>query len=253
MSEHGCNRPHGDRRQALVMLLGGGLAGAALGTPRQASAGATQMAPLPADERFMRLAIAEAAKADFPFGAVIVRDGDVLATGRNLGKTTNDPTAHGEMVVIRHFVAARPADELKGTTLYTSGEPCPMCMSAILWCGIGRVVFAASIDELATKLGQIMLTSRQWRTPPPSPRSPLQAGCLPPRRWRCFRSERTRQPGQPPELGQCRLQLSSNLLQFALHSPFSQSTMHCCCSSGSAHCALQESAFVLQLVWQASA
>jgi guanine deaminase len=161
MSEHGCNRPHGDRRQALVMLLGGGLAGAALGTPRQASAGATQMAPLPADERFMRLAIAEAAKADFPFGAVIVRDGDVLATGRNLGKTTNDPTAHGEMVVIRHFVAARPADELKGTTLYTSGEPCPMCMSAILWCGIGRVVFAASIDELATKLGQIMLTSRQ--------------------------------------------------------------------------------------------
>jgi len=153
--------PGNDRRQALAVLLGGGLAGAALGTPRQASAGATQMAPLPADERFMQLAIAEAAKADFPFGAVIVRDGDVLATGRNLGKTTNDPTAHGEMVAIRHFVAARPADALKGTTLYTSGEPCPMCMSAILWCGIGRVVFAASIEELATKLGQIMLTSRQ--------------------------------------------------------------------------------------------
>jgi tRNA(adenine34) deaminase len=161
MSEHGCDCLHHDRRQALVMLLGGGLVGAAMGTPRQASAGATQMAPLPADERFMRLAIAEAAKADFPFGAVIVRDGDVLATGRNLGKTTNDPTAHGEMVAIRHFVAARPAAELQGTTLYTSGEPCPMCMSAILWCGIGRVVFAASIEELTTKLGQIMLTSWQ--------------------------------------------------------------------------------------------
>jgi tRNA(adenine34) deaminase len=153
--------PGNDRRQALTILLGGSLAGAALGAPPQARADTTQMAPLPGDERFMRLAIAEAAKADFPFGAVIVRDGDVLSTGRNLGKTTNDPTAHGEMVAIRRFVAVRPAEELKGTTLYTTGEPCPMCMSAILWCGIGRVVFAASIGELATKLGQIMLTSRQ--------------------------------------------------------------------------------------------
>lgn len=143
------------------MLLGGGLAGAALGAPRRAWAGATQMAPPPADERFMRMAITEAARGDFPFGAVIVRDGDVVSTGRNLGKTTNDPTAHGEMVAIRRFVAVRPAADLQGTTLYTSGEPCPMCMSAILWCGIGRVVFAASIDELATKIGQIMLTSRQ--------------------------------------------------------------------------------------------
>ena len=150
-----------DRRQALAMLFGGSLAGAALGAPCQAWAGATQMAPLPADEHFMRMAIAEAARGDTPFGAAIVRDGDVVSTGRNLGRTTNDPTAHGEMVAIRRFVAVRPASELKGTTLYSSGEPCPMCMSAILWCGIGRVVFAASIDELATKLGQIMLTSRQ--------------------------------------------------------------------------------------------
>ena len=117
------------------------------------------MAPIPGDELFMRMAIAEAAQGDFPFGAVIVRDGKVLAKGRNLGKTNNDPTAHGEMVAIRRFVAQRPATEFKGTTLYTSGEPCPMCMSAIVWCGIGRVVFAASIEELATKIGQIMLTS----------------------------------------------------------------------------------------------
>jgi tRNA(adenine34) deaminase len=159
---HVLNRASGnDRRQALALLLGSGLAGAAMGAPRKAFAGATQVAALPIDEHFMRLAIAEAAKADFPFGAVIVRDTDVLSRGRNLGKTTNDPTAHGEMVAIRRLIAVRPADELKGTTLYTSGEPCPMCMSAILWCGIGRVVFAASIDELATKIGQIMLTSRQ--------------------------------------------------------------------------------------------
>jgi guanine deaminase len=145
----------------LSRLLGAGLAGAALmNAPRQASAGATRMAPLPSDEAFMRLAIAEAALADFPFGAVIVREGAVVSTGRNLGRTTNDPTAHGEMVAIRRFVASRPADELKGATLYTSGEPCPMCMGAILWCGLGRVVYAASIEELATKLGQIMLSSQ---------------------------------------------------------------------------------------------
>ena len=152
--------PGTDRRQTLSALFGAGLAGTILSGPRQAWAGTARMAPLPGDERFMRMAIAEAAPGDFPFGTVIVRDGEVLSTGRNLGKTTNDPTAHGEMVAIRRFVAVRPAAELKGTTLYTSGEPCPMCMSAILWCGIGRVVFAASIDELATKLGQIMLSSR---------------------------------------------------------------------------------------------
>jgi guanine deaminase len=71
-----------DRRQTLAMLLGGGLAGTAFGAPRQAWAGATQMAPLPGDEHFMQIAIAEAARGDFPFGAVIVRDGDVLSTGR---------------------------------------------------------------------------------------------------------------------------------------------------------------------------
>jgi tRNA(adenine34) deaminase len=175
----GLNQIRGnDRRQALAMLLGGGLAGA-LGAPRQAWADATQMAPLPGDEHFMRMAIAEAARGDFPFGAVIVRDGNVVSTGCNLGRTTNDPTAHGEMVAIRRFVAVRPAGELQGTTLYTSGEPCPMCMGAILWCGIGRLVFAASIDELATKLGQIMLTSRQVAGAAPFVTIAITGGVLP--------------------------------------------------------------------------
>jgi tRNA(adenine34) deaminase len=61
------------------------------------------------------------------------------------------------MVAIRRFLAERGPDELKGTTLYTSGEPCCMCMGAIVWCGIARVVFAASVDQLATKIGQIMI------------------------------------------------------------------------------------------------
>ena len=109
----------------------------------------------------MRLALEEAALGDFPFGAVIVRDGVVLARGRNLGLKERDPTAHGEMVAIRRFLAERGPDELKGTTLYTSGEPCPMCMGAIVWCGISRVVFGASIGDLATKIGQIMVTGAE--------------------------------------------------------------------------------------------
>ena len=109
----------------------------------------------------MRMAIEEARLADFPFGAVIVRDGAVIARGRNLGRTNGDPTAHGEMVAIRRCLADRGSAALRGSTLYTSGEPCAMCMGAILWCRVGRLVFAASVAQLATKIDQIMLSSAE--------------------------------------------------------------------------------------------
>jgi tRNA(adenine34) deaminase len=160
------------------MLFGAGLAGVLLSAPQQASAGATRMAPLPDDERFMRIAIAEAAKADYPFGAAIVRDGAVIATGRNLGKANDDPTAHAEMMAMRSLISAHETDALKGCTLYTSGEPCPMCMGAILWCGIGRLVFAASIAELATKIGQIMVTSQQLADAAPFANIAITGGVL---------------------------------------------------------------------------
>jgi tRNA(adenine34) deaminase len=111
------------------------------------------------DVRFMRMAIDEARQADFPFGAVIVRNGAVIARGRNLGRTTGDPTAHGEMVAIQRCLADHGSAALRGSTLYTSGEPCAMCMGAILWCHLGRLVFAASIAQLATKIDQIMISS----------------------------------------------------------------------------------------------
>jgi tRNA(Arg) A34 adenosine deaminase TadA len=111
------------------------------------------------DERLMRVALDEARQADFPFGAVIVRDGAIIARGRNLGRTNGDPTAHGEMVAIRRCLADHGHAALRGSTLYTSGEPCAMCMGAILWCHIGRLVFAASVEQLATKINQIMLSS----------------------------------------------------------------------------------------------
>src|SRR5271168_5616380 len=85
---------------------------------------AAEAIPMPAyleDERLMREALALAAEADFPFGAVIVRDGMILARGLNLGKRTHDPTAHGEMVAIRRCLADYSPETLKGTALYTSG------------------------------------------------------------------------------------------------------------------------------------
>jgi len=111
------------------------------------------------DERFMRIALAEASRGDFPFGTVIVRGGRMIARGHNLGRTNDDPTAHGEMVAIRRCLAKHGSSALKGATLYTSGEPCAMCMGAILWCRFGRLVFAASVEQLATKIGQIMVSS----------------------------------------------------------------------------------------------
>ena len=125
---------------------------------------ATKLAAAPAsaeDERFMRIAIEEARQADFPFGAVIVRDGAIIARGRNLGRTERDPTAHGEMVAIRRCLAEHGPAALRGSTLYTSGEPCAMCMGAILWCRVGRLVFAASVTQLAGKIDQIMLSSAE--------------------------------------------------------------------------------------------
>ncbi len=113
------------------------------------------------DEQFMRLAIDEARQGDFPFGAVITQDGSIVARGRNLGRTNADPTAHGEMIAIRRCLADRGPAALRGSTLYTSGEPCAMCMGAILWSCVGRLVFAASVAQLATKIDQIMLTGAE--------------------------------------------------------------------------------------------
>ena len=115
----------------------------------------------PDDERFMRLALDEARQGDYAFGAVIVRDGQILAGGHNLGKTNGDPTAHGEMVAIRRCLLEHGSAALRGSTLYTSGEPCAMCMGAIIWCSIFRLVFAASVQQLATKIDQIMISSAE--------------------------------------------------------------------------------------------
>jgi len=113
------------------------------------------------DTKFMQIAINQAKEADYPFGAAIVREGRVLALGHNSTRRNSDPTAHAEMVAIRAFLNGHEPEVFKETTLYSSGEPCVMCMGAILWCGIKRLVFAASIAQLSTRLGQIDITDRQ--------------------------------------------------------------------------------------------
>jgi tRNA(Arg) A34 adenosine deaminase TadA len=147
-----------DRR---TLLGGGGLLIAAQTLSLKADARAVASPVLPDDKRFMQLAIDQAEQGDYPFGTVIVRDGKVLASGHNSTRREHDPTAHGEMVAIRAFLKQFSPAELKGTTLYTSGEPCVMCMGAIIWCGIARVVYAASIAELASRIGQIDITAAQ--------------------------------------------------------------------------------------------
>ena len=144
-------------RRSIVAALA---SAAVLSAPPLAAAGARAATHTSADdERFMHLALDEARQGDFPFGAAIVRDGRVLARGRNLGRTNGDPTAHGEMIAIRRCLADHGTAALQGSTLYTSGEPCVMCMGAILWCRIGRLVFAASVQQIAAKMDEIMISS----------------------------------------------------------------------------------------------
>jgi tRNA(adenine34) deaminase len=153
---HTCAVHSPDRRRLLAAMAG--LTFSILsGSTRFAVA-----APASADdERFMRMAIDEARQADYPFGAVIVRDGEVIARGANMGRRLDDPTAHGEMQAIRHGLAQHGSAALRGATIYTSGEPCAMCMGAIIWCHFGRLVYAASLDQLATKIDQIMIPSAE--------------------------------------------------------------------------------------------
>lgn len=105
-------------------------------------------------ERFMRRAIelghqgAEAGDGG-PFGAVIVQDGQIIAEGWNRVVVDNDPTAHGEVVAIRAAGQKLKDFSLQGCELYTSGEPCPMCLSASYWARVERVFYGFSIQDAA--------------------------------------------------------------------------------------------------------
>jgi guanine deaminase len=95
------------------------------------------------------LAIANVAAGGGPFGAVIVRADEAVATGQNRVTRDNDPTAHAEVVAIRAAGAALGSFSLAGCVLYTSCEPCPLCVSASLWARLDRVVYSADRHDAA--------------------------------------------------------------------------------------------------------
>ncbi len=84
-----------------------------------------------------------------PFGAVIVRDGRIVGTGSNRVTTTNDPTAHAEIVAIREACTRLGTFSLAGCEIYASCEPCPMCLAAIYWARLGRLYYAATRADAA--------------------------------------------------------------------------------------------------------
>lgn len=106
------------------------------------------------DKNFMKEAIALSISGmtnneGGPFGAVIVKDGKIVGKGNNKVTSTNDPTAHAEVVAIRDACKNLNSFQLDGCVLYTSCEPCPMCLGAIYWARPDRMVFACTKDDAA--------------------------------------------------------------------------------------------------------
>ncbi|AWB22849.1 nucleoside deaminase [Methylobacterium currus] len=105
------------------------------------------------DETFMARAIALSERtalvesAGGAFGAVIVRDGEIVGEGANRVVAENDPTWHAEMAAIRDACKKEGNFKLPGATLYTSAEPCPMCMAAAYWAGISRIFYASTNED----------------------------------------------------------------------------------------------------------
>ncbi|MGS2761752.1 nucleoside deaminase [Sinomicrobium sp. M5D2P9] len=109
------------------------------------------------DKKFMRRAIALAkegmeANAGGPFGAVIVKDGQIIAEGYNQVTSHNDPTAHAEVTAIRKACEKLKSFQLEDCVIYTSCEPCPMCLGAIYWARPEKVYYALNRED-AAKIG----------------------------------------------------------------------------------------------------
>lgn len=118
------------------------------------------------DIRFMREAIEEAKKAEalreVPIGAIVVRNGEIIGRGHNLRETSNDPTAHAEMIAIRQASEHLKAWRLLDCTLYVTLEPCPMCAGAVVQSRIARVVYGTG-DPKAGCAGTLMNLLQEQR------------------------------------------------------------------------------------------
>ena len=95
----------------------------------------------------IELSIKSANTIGGPFGSVIVKDQKIIAEGSNTVTSTNDPTAHGEIVAIREACKNLNTFDLSGCEIYTSCEPCPMCLSAIYWSRLDKIYYANTRDD----------------------------------------------------------------------------------------------------------
>jgi guanine deaminase len=130
--------------------------------------------------RFLRQAIALAREGmrsglGGPFGALVVRDGVVIGQGQNRVSSSNDPTAHAEVVAIREACRNLGHFQLEGCILYTSCEPCPMCLGAIYWARPDRVFYAGSREDAAAAGFDDDLIYRELPLLPAERRIPMES------------------------------------------------------------------------------
>lgn len=115
------------------------------------------------DELFMRKAIDLAKQArkegNEPFGAILVKDDEIVMVGENKINTLCDPTHHAEIGLIRRYCSENNIFDLREYTLYTSCEPCVMCSGAMVWANLGRLVFSVTHDQLAEIAGSNIMIS----------------------------------------------------------------------------------------------
>ena len=116
-------------------------------------------------EQAIELAAANVRHGGGPFAALVVRDGVLIASGANRVTLANDPTAHAEMVAIREACRALGSFQLAGCEVYSSCEPCPMCLGALYWARPARVYFAATAADAAAAGFDDAFIYRQLQTP----------------------------------------------------------------------------------------
>lgn len=109
----------------------------------------------------MQAAIEAAKLSETPFGAALAMGDEIFATASNQTQQRNDPTAHAEIEVIRKISDQLQKRNLSGFTLYITCEPCPMCMSAIIWSGIRTVVYGCDIPTISRYMKQIEIQAEE--------------------------------------------------------------------------------------------
>lgn len=120
------------------------------------------------DEKYMRIAIREALKAksggNYSIGAVIIKEGKIIANSPNITRSKNDPTKHAEIEAIRKALKKEKQRFLEGCVLYTTHEPCPMCATAAVWVKLKRIVYGARMRDMIKYSKTNKSKHWRWRT-----------------------------------------------------------------------------------------